>query len=159
MLAAEAPGAGVGAEVRALASAALEDPGISVVEAALVAAELGALALHDPTEGGLSSGLYELADASGVALQVDAEAVLWFEPGVAVCAALGADPWGTLASGALLAAFPEERAEPACRALSEATEASIIGRAEAGSGVLRADGTPLPRFDRDEVARVLEAGG
>jgi len=147
------------ASVREAAVAALERPGISVVAPALRAAELGATALHDPTEGGLACGLYELAEASGVRIALRDEAVLWFEPGVAVCDALGADPWGTLASGALLAAFPEERAESACRALSEAAPARVIGRAEAGSGVVRADGSPLPRFDRDEVARVLEARG
>lgn len=147
------------ASVRERAANALERPGISVVAPALRAAELGATALHDPTEGGLACGLHELAEASGVRIALRDEAVLWFEPGVAVCAALGADPWGTLASGALLAAFPEERAESACRALSETAAARIIGRAEAGSGVVRPDGSPLPRFDRDEVARVLEAGG
>jgi hydrogenase maturation factor len=158
VLAAEAPGAGVGAEVRALASAALEDPGISVVEAALVAAELGALALHDPTEGGLSSGLYELADASGVALQVDAEAVLWFEPGRALCRAAGADPWGAIASGALLAAFDADRVAAALDALAaRGFAARVVAQAEEGEGV-SCGGAPLPRFDRDEVARVLAEG-
>jgi hydrogenase maturation factor len=147
------------ARVRERAAAALARPGISVVAPALRAAELGATALHDPTEGGLACGLHELAEASGVRIALRDEAVLWFEPGVAVCAALGADPWGTLASGALLAAFPAERAEPACRALSEAVPARIIGYAEAGSSVVRADGSPLPRFERDEVARVLAEVG
>ena len=47
------------------ARTALETPGISVVEPALAAARAGAAALHDPTEGGLSAGLHERADASG----------------------------------------------------------------------------------------------
>jgi hydrogenase maturation factor len=142
--------------VRRRACAALAVPGISVVAPALAAAELGAAALHDPTEGGLSAGLVELADASGVALCVEREAVLWFEPGVAVCRALGADPWGTLASGALLATFPEARAEAACAELRRGGFAvSAIGRAEPGAGVRFDDGTALARFARDEVARVL----
>jgi hypothetical protein len=37
--------------------------------------------------------------------------------------------------------------------------ARIIGYAEAGSSVVRADGSPLPRFERDEVARVLAEVG
>jgi hydrogenase expression/formation protein HypE len=135
---------------------ALREPGISVVEPALLAAELGATALHDPTEGGLATGLEELAGASGVRLVIDAEAVLWFEPGRAVCEALGADPWGALASGALLAAFPEQLAGRACRELeTRGTPARAIARVEAGTGVAFADGRALPRFGRDEVARVL----
>jgi hydrogenase maturation factor len=155
VLAAAGRGSGVEAEVRARASAALEDPGISVVEAALAAAELGASALHDPTEGGLSAGLHELAEASGVALQVDAEAVLWFEPGRALCRAAGADPWGALASGALLAAFEPERLAGALETLAaRGFAARAVARAVEGAGVT-CDGAPLPRFDRDEVARVL----
>jgi hydrogenase maturation factor len=157
VLAAEAPAARSAApELRARAEAALEAPGISVVEAALAAAGLGARALHDPTEGGLSAGLHELADASRVALRVDADAVLWFEPGLAVCDAVGCDPWGTLASGALLAGFAAGDAEAACAALRErGFAAAPVARAEEGTGVVLGDGAPLPRFDRDEVARVL----
>jgi hydrogenase maturation factor len=158
VLAAEARGRLEALDVATLAraSAALREPGISVVEAALAAAALGATALHDPTEGGLATGLAELAEASGVHLELDAERVLWFEPGRAVCRALGADPWGALASGALLAAFPADAAAPACEALAKrGIPAHVIGRATAGSGVALRDGTPLPEFARDEVARVL----
>jgi hydrogenase maturation factor len=158
VLAAETRAAGLADEMRARALRALAQPGISVVEPALLAAELGASALHDPTEGGLSAGLHELAEASGVELVVDAAAVLWFEPGIAVCRALGADPWGTLASGALLAAFPPDRVHAALAELrARGFEASALGSAASGSGVRLADGASLPRFERDEVARVLAA--
>jgi hydrogenase maturation factor len=146
---------GLEADVLARAAAAVNSPGISIVAHALRAAALGARAMHDPTEGGLASGLHELAEASGVRLVVREEDVLWFEPGLAVCEALGADPWGTLASGALLAAFPEDRAADACRALGEIAPARVIGCAEPGSGVVRESGEPILHFDRDEVARVL----
>jgi hydrogenase maturation factor len=138
---------------------ALDDPGPSVVEAALAAAELGATALHDPTEGGLAAGLHELAHASGVAVRVDLDAVLWFGPGVAVCRALGADPWGALASGTLLAAFPSESAATAVAELSaRGHTAAAIGAAEPGAGVVDAGGTPVARPPRDEVERVLSSG-
>ena len=137
------------------ARAALEAPGISVVEPALDAAEAGAAALHDPTEGGLSAGLYELADASGVAITIDRDRIAWFEPGVALCRAAGVDPWGTLASGALLAGFAAERLEGALRELGRAGHAAaVIGRAESGKGVAFANGAPLPRFERDELSRL-----
>ncbi len=143
-------------EVLERARGAIEDPGISVVEAALCAAGLGASALHDPTEGGLSAGLFELAQASGVALRVDTGRALWFEPGRVVCRALGADPWGTLASGALLAAFPPERLAAALAVFSErGLAARELARAELGAGVCDSAGRPLPHFARDEVARVL----
>jgi hydrogenase maturation factor len=143
-------------EVLTLARQAVTRPGISVVDAALLATDTGATALHDPTEGGLSAGLHELADASGIQIRVDEPAVLWFEPGRAVCDALGADPWGALASGALLAAFPPDRAADACRLLeNRGVPARVIGEAVSGSGVLRSDHSPLPTFAHDEVARVF----
>ena len=139
------------------ALSALETPGILVVEAALRATALGANALHDPTEGGLSAGLHEMAEASTVALELDGDAILWFEPGTTLCAALGADPWGALASGALLAAFPATRAEAACKTLTEEGFATaIIARAGVGSGVRFNNGHELPRYERDEVLRILE---
>ena len=138
------------------ALAAPDDPGISVVEPALLAAELGASAMHDPTEGGLAAGLHEMAEASGVRVRVDLSSVLWFSPGRAICDELAADPMATLASGALLAAFPPDRAGPAMRALARHGYAvSDIGRAGDGSGVCDADGRPLAWPERDEVARVL----
>ncbi len=146
----------IDAAMLARAREATSRPGISIVESALLAAEGGAAALHDPTEGGLAAGLYELADASGVRIRLDERSVLWFEPGVALCRALKVDPWGALASGALLAALPPQKGDAVCRKLEEhRIPARVIGTAEAGVGVVLSDGTPLPSFARDEVSRVL----
>jgi hydrogenase maturation factor len=135
----------------------LDSPGVSIVEPALLATERGATALHDPTEGGLATGLHELADAAGLCIRLEEDRVLWFEPGRRVCEAVGANPWGTLASGTLLAAFPADRVRAACDHLTAAgTPAAVIGTAEPGRGVVCRGGEPLMRFDRDEVARVLD---
>jgi hydrogenase expression/formation protein HypE len=144
-------------DVLAAARAALDSPGISVVEAALLAGRLGATALHDPTEGGLATGFRELAHAAGVRIRVDRDAVLWFEPGLAVCRALGADPWTTLASGALLATFPPEQLGSALAALAETGEAAVVGRVEEGSGLCDADGRELAWPEQDELARLASA--
>ena len=148
------------ARVLAEAQAALDRPGVSLVEPALLATELGAKALHDPTEGGLSVGLHEMAAAAGVRIRVDREAVLWFEPGVAVCRALGCDPLSTLASGTLLAAFPAEAAEGVVAAFARRGHAAaVIGTVESGAGVHDAEGRPLPWPQRDEAARLLAGEG
>lgn len=147
---------GISAEVVAAAARGLRDPGISVVDAALTAATLGATAMHDPTEGGIASGLQELAVAAGVAVRVERSQLIWFEPGLDVCRALGADPWATLASGSLLVTFPPDRVDVAVRALSApGRPAAVIGTIHAGAGVRGTDGGAIPRPERDEVARVL----
>lgn len=138
------------------AARAADRPGISVVPAALQAAAQGATAMHDPTEGGLATGLHELADASGVALRIVGAAIDWFEPGLAVCRELGADPWATLASGCLLATFPPDRADAAVAALRDAGHPAVrLGDAVAGTGVT-VDGAALPAPTRDEAARLLD---
>lgn len=140
------------------AGSALVDPGISVVEPALLAAREGAVAMHDPTEGGLAAGLHELASASGVGLVVDRSAVRWFDPGTAVCDALGADPWATLASGCLLAAFRPEASVPAVHALNTRHgTVAIIATAEPGSGVRDRAGSTIPWPERDEISRLLSS--
>ncbi len=149
---------GLDAETLAQARLALDDPGISVVEPALLATRLGATALHDPTEGGLLMGLHEMAVAGDVGLRVDPDAVLWFEPGVAVCTALGGDPWSTLASGTLLAAFPEAAVADATSAFEEAGHAvAVLASVERGRGIVASDGTPMSPRERDEVARILSS--
>ncbi len=160
VLAAEASGAvqTLPRDVLDVALEALHNPGISVVEAALKATELGAIAMHDPTEGGLSAGLHELAEASGLSLRVDTDAVLWFEPGIRICKALNLNPWGVLASGTLLAGFPSSIVDSACHRLHlDGFSATVIAVAENGRGVRLADGTNLVRFERDELSRPLQS--
>jgi hydrogenase expression/formation protein HypE len=138
------------------AERALDDPGISVVNAALLARRLGATAMHDPTEGGLAAGLHEMAAASGARLRVDRAQVLWWPPAMAVCRAAGADPWATLASGTLLAAFEASGVTPAIEAFHlDGHEAAVIAVAEPGAGVVDSGGEALPWPEADEVSRVL----
>lgn len=144
-------------ELLQAAGRAVDDPGISVVAPALLSTELGATAMHDPTEGGLAAGLGELAAASGIELRVHGEAIDRFAPGVAICDHLGADPLATLASGALLATFPVHLADAAVAALrAEGHPATAIGEVAAGHGVLL-DGQVMSIPPRDEVARLLAA--
>src|SRR5947208_45140 len=130
----------------AAAISALDSPGTSVVDAALLAGTLGAVAMHDVTEGGLAGALHELAAGCGHALIVDAEAVRWFEPGLAIARALGLDPWAMLGSGALLAAFSSQDAGPAVdRLRAEGYEASPLASVSEGEGVSDRRGQIVPR--------------
>jgi hydrogenase maturation factor len=101
-----------------------------------------------------------MAHAAGVRIRIEREAVLWFEPGIAVCQAFGADPWSTLASGTLLAVFAAEAAPTALAAFAEqGHRVAVIGTSEPGAGVIDSDGHPIPWLERDEVARLLSARG
>jgi hydrogenase expression/formation protein HypE len=75
---------------------------ISVVKEALAYAKIGASALHDPTEGGLLGGLYEIAKASGVGFEVYREKIP-INPIVSkICSRLDLDPLKLISSGSLI---------------------------------------------------------
>ncbi len=134
---------------------------LSVVPEALLAAELVRVhAMHDPTEGGVATALWEVADAAGVGLVVEAERIPVLAEGAALCREFGLDPLGTIASGALLVALGPTDAGILLHALARADiEAAFIGRVvprEAGVVLTRGGQPgPLPRFDQDEITRVL----
>jgi hydrogenase maturation factor len=142
----------------------LYEPGISVVPEALAAAKAGAHALHDPTEGGLLTGLHELADAASVGLEVDLDAVPYDPDGRVLCEAAGIDPVGALASGALLIVGPPDRSEAIEAAVTaESVDCSLIGEVRAvGEGRVAKVGqtrTDLATFEVDEIARWFAGGG
>lgn len=154
---------GVGADAIAAARRFLFEPGISVVADARIALATGAVqAMHDPTEGGLSGGLYELAAASGLGLEIDTDAIPILPEASEICAALDLNPLGLIASGSLLAAVPPDDAPPIIAALSAAgIPAAVIGRAtdrHSDVTLSTADGTaiPFPTFQRDEIARYFD---
>jgi hydrogenase expression/formation protein HypE len=140
----------------------LHDPGISVVRDARVAMLAGAVhAMHDPTEGGLATGLLEMARAAGVGLEVKERAIPILPETQALCTRLGLDPLGLIASGALLLAVALEDADAIRTALESAgIAAAHIGQVvEPSQGVVLQSATgarPFPRFERDEIARLFE---
>lgn len=140
----------------------LHDPGISVVrEARLLRQHVDVHAMHDPTEGGLATALWELAAAAGVGLRVYQERIPVLPETRTLCQRFGLDPLGLIASGALLAAVPAQEAKRAVRVLEESgIPALCIGEvlpAEEGVWLREAGGDrPLPRFPRDEFARLVE---
>lgn len=139
----------------------LRDPGISVVGPAQVAARhAGTHAMHDPTEGGLATGLHELALAAGAGLRLDADRVPILPEGQRLCDEYGLDPLGAIASGALIVAVDPTTSE----ALIEAYRRSAVPCADIGElvpaseGITMVCGTtrcPLPRFDSDEITRIF----
>jgi len=143
-------------------TAMLHEPGISVVRDAQLAIEAGGVrALHDPTEGGLVTGLWELAEAARVGLTVDEDRLPVLPQCRAVCEQLRLDPLGLIASGCLLIAAEPDRADAIVERLqSEGIAATIIGEAvppERGCSLRTPDGSlrPLPTFARDEIARLF----
>ncbi len=151
-----------GADFTARCRAFLRTPGISVVRAAAIARAHGATALHDPTEGGVATGLRELAAAADLGLAIDAARLPIFPETAALCADYALDPLGLIASGALLIAAPPAAAEAIVAALAaDAIPASPIGHftPPAAGLLLRRDDRdePFPSYPADEITRLFAA--
>lgn len=86
--------------------------------------------MRDPTRGGLSSSLNELATASGVGVRID-ETAIPIRPEVrGACEMLGLDPLYVANEGKLMAVVPAEDAErvlAAMRAQPLGNDAALIG--------------------------------
>ena len=158
---AEAARRGVGPDVIRRAREFLRRPGISVLPEAQLACRAARVhAMHDPTEGGLATACWELAQAAEVGVRVDRERIPVLDEGRVLCEAFGLDPLGTIASGSLLLAVDPADADgviAACRGAGIACAA--IGRVTPGSegvslvsaGIAR----PMTSFPQDEISKVF----
>ena len=136
-------------------------PGISVVRDAQVALRHGEIhAMHDPTEGGLVTALYELAESANVGLEVWREKIPVFAETQALAKVLDFDPLALLASGALLIVAARDSGPQVVRGLlRHGIHAEVIGKIQG-----RKDGISMTEGSRtkalripaqDEIARLL----
>ena len=142
----------------------LRVPGISIVREARIANEAAEVhAMHDPTEGGLATGLHELACAARVGMLVERGKIVVLPETALLCKELQLDPLGLIASGALLIVAPSGHSARILSALeAEGIPVSVIGKIwEKEKGVkLMHEGRveDLPFFSRDELARFMAGG-
>jgi len=137
------------------------EPGISVVkEATLLRRMPGVHAFHDPTEGGLGTGIYEMATASGLGVEVYGERIPLTEETRLLCEYCHIDSLGAFASGSLLVAVSPTASEQAIKKLLQAGVPAVrIGRMvpkKNGMKLLKASRKlDLPVFHQDELSKIF----
>lgn len=151
--------AGVSDDTITLSAQLLNSLGISVLIDAQVACTNAQIhSMHDVTEGGLITGLREVAAASGLGLAIEEGSVPLLGPTEEVCNALDLDPMGLLASGALLITLPSSEVPSLLVALEQkgidGWEIGMMMAPEEGLVYMSRKGeVELPQFSRDELAR------
>jgi thiamin-phosphate kinase len=136
---------------------------ISIVREAMLAVEVGGIhAMHDPTEGGVINGLWELAEASHVGITVYEKNIpISFETKT-ICTVLNIDPLKMLGSGALLIVTQLNKVNAVKSSLrKEGILASVIGEItslENGRKLIKPDGTQIELIppEQDHVYKVLD---
>ena len=139
----------------------LRDPGISVAAPARLALATAAVhAMHDPTEGGVLTGLLEIARAARVGLTIHLDTIPLLPEGVVLCREFGLDPLGAIASGSILMTAGAANAPRLAEALAAGGyPTAIIGRVtpeEAGLVALRdQQRVPWPVYAADEITKIF----
>ncbi|MDZ7722541.1 MAG: AIR synthase family protein [candidate division KSB1 bacterium] len=139
----------------------LFDPGISVKRTALTAVEtVNVHAMHDPTEGGLATAVYELASAANLGVRLDRDRIPVLESTQLLCGVYNLDVLGLIASGSLLIACAVPDVDTLLTALQDqgivAADIGELLHPDKGKRILQ-DGkeTELPIFSQDEIVKVF----
>ena len=139
----------------------LREPGISVVKEATLLGSISEVhAFHDPTEGGLATGIYEMATASSLGVEVYAERIPLTEETRLLCEYCRINPLGAFASGSLLVAVSHSASEKVIKKLLKAgIPATRIGRMipkKNGMNLIKASREcALPVFHQDELSKIF----
>ena len=132
------------------------DQYLSVVPEGLLAAASGATAMHDVTEGGIYGALWELAEASGVGLEIDLKSIPIRQETIEVCEHFRLNPYQLISSGSMLITARDGRG--LVRELEQAgIRASLVGRCVEGKArkIINGEDTAyLERPKTDELYKI-----
>ncbi|WP_330554388.1 AIR synthase family protein [Roseburia sp. 499] len=108
------------------------DKYLSVLPEAASAVKSGVSAMHDVTEGGIFGALWEMAEASGVGLEIDLKKIPVKQETIEVCEFFGINPYELISSGSMLMAAPDGNS--LVRELEkQGIHAAVVGKAVAGN--------------------------
>lgn len=128
---------------------------MSVVREGIIAAGLGATAMHDVTEGGVFGAVYELCEASGAGCEINKADIPVLDVTKKICRHFGIDACRLIGSGSMLITAP--RADGIIKALSkQGIKASVIGRITSNDICVTENGkrTPIGPPDADELFKL-----
>jgi len=151
----------LGNKLLARAKNYLYNPGISVVKEASVVSSIKEVhALHDPTEGGIVTGIFEIATASDLGVEVHYDKIPISEETLKLCESYHVDPLGTFASGSLLIAVSPSVSEDVISRLSAvgitAARIGVMMPQEEGMRLIRnGENLPLPVYHQDEISKIF----
>ncbi|MDO8132430.1 MAG: AIR synthase-related protein, partial [Candidatus Brocadiales bacterium] len=143
------------------AQAFINNPGLSVVKDALLANKAARInAMHDPTEGGLATGIFELTKASGTGAIIEMEKIQIYKETEQICNLFNIDPLGLIASGALLIALNPKDTKKVIIALTKngitCTKIGKLTKENEGLRLLRkGEFIKMPMFKVDELTSLI----
>ncbi len=134
------------------------DAMLSVLPESAVAVRCGVGAMHDVTEGGIFGALWEMAESSGVGLEIELKKIPVKQETVELCEFFGINPYGLIGSGAMLMASFDGNGLVA-ELQKAGVEAAVIGKATGSNDRVLLNGEErrfLEPPKTDELYKVLK---
>ncbi|UCF95815.1 MAG: hypothetical protein JSV89_11580 [Spirochaetaceae bacterium] len=137
----------------------LYEPGISILREGEILQGIQVAAAHDPTEGGIATGVHEIAERSEVGIRLFRERIPVRPETEILCKHFGLEPLGALSSGVFLFTAAAGEAKKACGLLNRrGVPAAVIGEITDQRGSVElvdgGESQPLPLFTRDEIIKL-----
>ncbi|HNS31710.1 MAG TPA: HAD-IA family hydrolase [bacterium] len=137
----------------------ITDPGISIAgEAKLLWENFRIKVMRDPTEGGISAALYEIAGRFNIGITVEKEKLVFNQYIRKLSSIYGLNPCGIISSGSIVGIISAADGPCMVRFLEErGIKCALIGEVTEGKGVYLRDGSSesvFPVFERDEINRI-----
>ncbi|MBN2878173.1 MAG: AIR synthase family protein [Clostridia bacterium] len=130
---------------------------ISVVKEGLIAAEIGASAMHDVTEGGVLQAVWELCRASECGAVINLDKIPILDETKKLCSALNIDPLRLISSGCMIISIKDGQ-NCVNEMHKNGIPASIVGKIKEGNIITVSDGniSPLIPQERDEIYKIIK---
>ena len=128
---------------------------ISVVKEGMIAADFGASAMHDATEGGILGAVWEIAECSKVGVEINADNIPVCESTKKICEIANIDYLRLISSGTMvITCFDGDKLVK--RLKQEGINASVIGRVAESERYFTYKGTrkKLEPQEKDEIYSV-----
>ncbi len=134
----------------------INNPGINVLkEARLLWENFNIKAMHDPTEGGISAALYEIASRCDIGITVNKKSLVFYPGLIRLAHLFRFNPYGIISSGCIVGIISSEDSTKMVKFMhKKGIKCTIIGETTDEKGVYLQDGIkklPFPIFDRDEI--------
>ncbi len=137
----------------------IKKPGISVLkEAKKLWKNFKIKYIHDPTEGGISTALYEISEAKNAGILIDIKKLKFYKPVLEFCKILNLNPLGIISSGCIVGIIDkkyEKKLINFCK--KNRIKVEIIGSIIKEKGVFYKSDKEIckfPSFKRDEINRL-----
>lgn len=137
----------------------LFNPGISIIkEAQILNQNCRVNSMHDPTEGGIATALWEISQVAKVKILAVRRKIPVLEETKVICNYYHLDPLYLLASGSLLVTLPENEAKRGIKILKKnGIGSEIIGEVKKGRGAYIIQGEILKKIEpkEDEITKII----